>query len=64
MLFDNLSQKRSPSLSLDFLSAIYLHSDYIPVAQPNHAKILGLPSMFERIWLFYISYYDKLGLMA
>jgi hypothetical protein len=61
ILLSNISRGKSPALSIDFLVAIYLYSDYHPQVVLPHGKVLSLPVIFERIWLLYLSYYGKTG---
>ena len=52
----NVSRTKSPALSIDFLIAIYLFSDYQPCCQLPHSRVLTLPVIHERIHLLYLSY--------
>lgn len=58
---NNLRDKRSPALSIDFLIAVYQYSSYVPQIELQHLRVLNQPVIFERIWLLYFSYYSKLG---
>lgn len=58
---DNISNSRSPALCIDFLIAIYLYSDYVPQVAIPHGKLMTTPVIYERIWMFYLSYYNKLN---
>ena len=61
LLMGNLIKGKSPALSIDFLVAIYLFSDYVPVSlMPNYSALL-LPVIYERIWMLYLAYYRKRG---
>lgn len=46
ILVSNISRTKSPALSIDFLVAIYLYSDYRPQTPLNHVKVLSLPVIF------------------
>ena len=61
MLLSNVTERRSPALSVDLLSAIYLHSHHYPTQPLQHVHTLTQPIIFERTWVLYLSYYQQLG---
>ena len=61
LLLQNISKAKSPALSMDFLVAIYLYSDYLPQHSIPHHKALNLPVIYERIWLLYLSHYRQMS---
>lgn len=63
MLLKNWYLARSPSLSADYLIAIYIFSSYHPQFQIEHSRIVRSPIMVQKVWLLYSAYYEKKGQM-
>lgn len=57
MLLKNWYTTRSPSLSVDYLIAIYIFSTYKPKFDLKHNRIFKSPIMMEKVWLLYSAHY-------
>ena len=62
-MLNNWYNTRSPSLSVDYLIAIYIFSRYKPKFNLQHNRIVRSPIMMEKVWLLYSAFYEKRGEM-
>lgn len=61
LLMSNLRRKKNVALSIDYLCAIYLNSDYTPQESLPHRELLQSAVIVERVWTLYSLFYMRRG---